>query len=64
VQAADLAGHGLFEFQSMLRDRRIPQHYDWQKLRIRFNRAATRGRGRPKCGNAGGAPLRHHPVRY
>ena len=28
VQAANLAGHGLFEFQSMLRDRRIPQHYD------------------------------------
>jgi predicted HTH domain antitoxin len=28
VQAADLAGHGLFEFQSLLRDRHIPQHYN------------------------------------
>jgi predicted HTH domain antitoxin len=27
VLAADLAGHGLFEFQAMLRDRGIPQHY-------------------------------------
>ena len=28
VQAADLAQMSLFEFQAMLRDRRIPQHYD------------------------------------
>jgi predicted HTH domain antitoxin len=28
VQAAGLAGQGLFEFQMILRDRRIPQHYD------------------------------------
>ena len=28
VQAADVAGAGLFEFQALLRDRRIPQHYD------------------------------------
>ena len=28
VQAADLAQTSLFDFQAMLRDRRIPQHYD------------------------------------
>jgi predicted HTH domain antitoxin len=28
VQAVDVAGASLFEFQAMLRDRRIPQHYD------------------------------------
>ena len=28
VQAADLAQLGLFEFQALLRDRHIPQHYD------------------------------------
>jgi predicted HTH domain antitoxin len=28
VQASDLAELGLFEFQALLRDRRIPQHYD------------------------------------
>lgn len=28
VQAADVAGVGLFDFQTMLRDRQIPQHYD------------------------------------
>jgi predicted HTH domain antitoxin len=28
VQAADVAQLGLFEFQALLRDRRIPQHYD------------------------------------
>lgn len=28
VQAAGLADSGLFEFQSLLRDRGIPQHYD------------------------------------
>lgn len=28
VQAADLAQMGFFEFQALLRDRRIPQHYD------------------------------------
>jgi predicted HTH domain antitoxin len=27
-QAADLAQMNLFDFQAMLRDRRIPQHYD------------------------------------
>jgi predicted HTH domain antitoxin len=28
VQAADLAQMGFFDFQGLLRDRRIPQHYD------------------------------------
>jgi len=28
VQAADLAQSSLFDFQALLRDRRIPQHYD------------------------------------
>jgi predicted HTH domain antitoxin len=28
VQAADLARKSLFEFQALLRDRRIPLHYD------------------------------------
>jgi predicted HTH domain antitoxin len=28
VQAADLAEMGLFEFQHLLRDRGVPQHYD------------------------------------
>lgn len=28
VQAADLGQLSLFEFQVLLRDRRIPQHYD------------------------------------
>jgi predicted HTH domain antitoxin len=28
VQAADLSSLNLFDFQSLLRDRRIPQHYD------------------------------------
>jgi predicted HTH domain antitoxin len=28
VQAVDLAGLGFFEFQELLRRRRIPQHYD------------------------------------
>jgi predicted HTH domain antitoxin len=32
VQAADVASVGLFEFQSMLRDRQIPQHYDERDL--------------------------------
>jgi predicted HTH domain antitoxin len=32
VQAADVAGVGLFEFQAMLRDRQIPQHYDERDL--------------------------------
>lgn len=27
VQAADIAGVGFFDFQAILRDRRIPQHY-------------------------------------
>jgi len=32
VQAADVAGSSLFEFQALLRDRRIPQHYDEGEL--------------------------------
>ena len=32
VQAADVAGSSLFEFQALLRDRRIPQHYDESEL--------------------------------
>ena len=32
VQAADVAGGGLFEFQALLRDRQIPQHYDERDL--------------------------------
>ena len=32
VQAADVAQSGLFEFQALLRDRRIPQHYDESDL--------------------------------
>ena len=32
VQAADVAQLGLFEFQALLRDRRIPQHYDSNDL--------------------------------
>ncbi len=28
VQASDLSRRSLFEFQSLLRDRRIPLHYD------------------------------------
>jgi len=32
VQAADVAQLGLFEFQALLRDRRIPQHYDSSEL--------------------------------
>jgi predicted HTH domain antitoxin len=28
IQATDLAGSGLFEFQALLRDRSIPLHYD------------------------------------
>jgi predicted HTH domain antitoxin len=28
VQAVDVAGMSFFEFQALLRDRRIPQHYD------------------------------------
>jgi predicted HTH domain antitoxin len=32
VQAADIAGAGFFEFQGLLRDRKIPQHYDAQDL--------------------------------
>jgi predicted HTH domain antitoxin len=28
VQAADLGTLNLFEFQALLRDRRVPQHYD------------------------------------
>ena len=32
VQAADLAGTGLFDFQAQLRDRQIPLHYDEKDL--------------------------------
>ena len=32
VQASDIAGVGLFEFQAWLRDRHIPQHYNEQDL--------------------------------
>lgn len=32
VQAADIAGIGFFEFQGLLRDRRIPQHYGPEDL--------------------------------
>jgi predicted HTH domain antitoxin len=32
VQAADIAGAGLFEFQGLLRDRKIPQHYGAEDL--------------------------------
>jgi predicted HTH domain antitoxin len=32
VQAADLVGMSLFDFQARLRDRQIPQHYDASDL--------------------------------
>ena len=32
VQAADVAQASLFEFQAVLRDRQIPQHYDSSDL--------------------------------
>jgi predicted HTH domain antitoxin len=32
VQAADIAGANLFDFQALLRDRHIPQHYDEHDL--------------------------------
>ena len=32
VQAADVAQLDLFDFQALLRDRRIPQHYDSSDL--------------------------------
>jgi predicted HTH domain antitoxin len=32
IQAADIAGVGFFDFQAMLRDRRISQHYDLHDL--------------------------------
>jgi len=28
MQAADIAGVGFFDLQGLLRDRKIPQHYD------------------------------------
>jgi predicted HTH domain antitoxin len=34
VQAADTAGASLFEFQALLRDRHIPQHYDEAALEL------------------------------
>ena len=34
VQAVDVAGTSLFEFQALLRDRRIPQHYDEADLEL------------------------------
>ena len=32
IQAADIAGVGFFEFQGLLKDRKIPQHYGIQDL--------------------------------
>lgn len=32
IQAADIAGVGFFEFQGLLKDRQIPQHYGVQDL--------------------------------
>ena len=32
VQAADVSSMSFFDFQSLLRDRRIPQHYDESDL--------------------------------
>ncbi|MGO8766299.1 MAG: UPF0175 family protein [Limisphaerales bacterium] len=32
IQAADIAGVGFFEFQGLLKDRKIPQHYDVKDL--------------------------------
>lgn len=32
IQAADIAGVGFFDFQGLLRDRKIPQHYGMQEL--------------------------------
>lgn len=32
IQAADIAGVGFFDFQNLLRDRKIPQHYGVQDL--------------------------------
>ena len=32
IQATDIAGVGFFDFQAMLRDRQIPQHYGVQDL--------------------------------
>ena len=32
VQAADIAGAGFFDFQGLLRERKIPQHYGVQDL--------------------------------
>jgi predicted HTH domain antitoxin len=33
IQAADIAGVGFFEFQGLLKDRQIPQHYGVQDLK-------------------------------
>jgi predicted HTH domain antitoxin len=32
IQAADIAGVGFFEFQGLLKDRQIPQHYGVEDL--------------------------------
>ncbi len=32
IQAVDLCGLGFFEFQKLLRDRKIPQHYGISEL--------------------------------
>ena len=32
IQAADIAGVGFFEFQGLLKDRQIPQHYGVKDL--------------------------------
>ena len=37
IQAADLAGLGFFEFQHLLRDRKIPQNYDEHDLEQDLN---------------------------
>ena len=32
IQAADIAGVGFFDFQGLLKDRKIPQHYGIEDL--------------------------------
>jgi predicted HTH domain antitoxin len=32
IQAVDIAGVGFFEFQGLLKERKIPQHYSLQDL--------------------------------
>jgi predicted HTH domain antitoxin len=33
IQAVDIAGIGFFDFQGLLRDRKVPQHYDESDLK-------------------------------